>query len=605
MKFPQTVYFDKKWWSWKRDQFLGFSPLRRYRTKKMLQRLLSEARTKTCESEVFDLLRDIQRSDQFSLKEVTYERIAFKFAEHNTLRGHPWNCFYSPCITMTNGYMDPDLKNIDGKTILYWAKRAEEESSPLLSARYSGLVWEFSKKIQEPKKVEMFKMATIYCSSVVKLAELSSYKWDLSIKLRHALVIACKVKNTELEEQVKQAVLNYTYLEPRGNWIQCHDTFQELIVRKRITLTQEEKNKIVDGLKHLVEIHFDPREAGKRLLSYFEDDHLKKDIIQRVGLRLEQTANEHPQPLGQHSWFESAQKFYLDNGLKEDSTRMLQKMRQLGPSIEKEMCHIETTTEIPKKEIENEINSIFETNDLESIIVHFCARFIIRQQNVEDMIEDQRSTVTGLCSSVTFDDAGRPIAQRGPIEDVQEIYNDQTGHVSNIICSNLSLDFVLGLALNKLFSEYIQDSEAFASLLNTNLIIQKMDIDSAFIDFFEMYKSQRYGAAVHIIVPQIEAIIRETVEVLGGETWTTKHDSYDVAMLKDLIQTEEFKRPYDHWGDILAMNLHAILTDKHGFNLRNKVAHCLQPYNKYNQKECDLLIFVLFWLSLIRIEVDD
>jgi hypothetical protein len=78
--------------------------------------------------------------------------------------------------------------------------------------------------------------------------------------------------------------------------------------------------------------------------------------------------------------------------------------------------------------------------------------------------------------------------------------------------------------------------------------------------------------ATHILVPQIEALVRERMEKAGRVVTSLKGNIQEEKSLSNLLEDE---KAFEILGTDLTWELRAILTDRAGMNLRNRLAHGL------------------------------
>src|SRR5690606_6696263 len=111
--------------------------------------------------------------------------------------------------------------------------------------------------------------------------------------------------------------------------------------------------------------------------------------------------------------------------------------------------------------------------------------------------------------------------------------------------------------------------------------------------------NEDYIAAIHILIPQIEAAFRRLINLSGGVTLkpSKNYGGFRVKLfgeiLSDPIIEEVFSEDHKLYFKVL-------FVDPRGLNLRNNVSHSLNSVNTFNKANANLLIHVLFNLSLVR-----
>ncbi len=117
----------------------------------------------------------------------------------------------------------------------------------------------------------------------------------------------------------------------------------------------------------------------------------------------------------------------------------------------------------------------------------------------------------------------------------------------------------------------------------------------------EAYEKEDFVKAIHILVPQIEHILRTFLGVLGVPTLKTVRNHpgiMDAKSMNDILSDERMR-------EVLKESLWRYLTvlfieKKGGFNLRNDLAHGLLPPTAFNRQIADRVFHSLLTLSLIR-----
>ena len=96
-------------------------------------------------------LRDYWEKENSCCEEIGHEIKAFSFIENFSKNRDKdnWNPYFGPSLTfISNNGENPVFQLVTEEIILYWSNRADlTEKSPIMQARYSGLVWELSEKI--------------------------------------------------------------------------------------------------------------------------------------------------------------------------------------------------------------------------------------------------------------------------------------------------------------------------------------------------------------------------------------------------------------------------------------------------------------------------
>lgn len=109
-------------------------------------------------------------------------------------------------------------------------------------------------------------------------------------------------------------------------------------------------------------------------------------------------------------------------------------------------------------------------------------------------------------------------------------------------------------------------------------------------------------AAIHLLIPQLEASIRHVLQKVGVVTSGLRDGVQAEKDLKQLMAMPEFEQIF---GSDIAFDMRGILIDHFGHNLRNRLAHGLLPEGGFYQPASEYLWWLtihLCWLGFCVIE---
>lgn len=108
--------------------------------------------------------------------------------------------------------------------------------------------------------------------------------------------------------------------------------------------------------------------------------------------------------------------------------------------------------------------------------------------------------------------------------------------------------------------------------------------------------------ALHILIPQIEALIRNLTEKIGVSVLKpSRSGGFYYKTLDELLRDENI---IEALKENMCLYLRILLTDPRGWNLRNNVCHGISSIETFNQIVADRVFHVLLCLSLIREKED-
>jgi hypothetical protein len=107
--------------------------------------------------------------------------------------------------------------------------------------------------------------------------------------------------------------------------------------------------------------------------------------------------------------------------------------------------------------------------------------------------------------------------------------------------------------------------------------------------------------AVHILVPQVEAALRDVLAALGGAI--TRPDrsgtGFHALLLGDIFKDELFKT---HIPEDIRFHLKVLYQDQRGLNVRNELAHGLAPFELFDLGLGHLVVHSVIVIGTFRVE---
>ena len=140
-------------------------------------------------------------------------------------------------------------------------------------------------------------------------------------------------------------------------------------------------------------------------------------------------------------------------------------------------------------------------------------------------------------------------------------------------------------------SEHIITKNDLRDIVQDNIFIPKDRVD-IFLEGLYQGFNQNFIVASHLLIPQLENSFRIFAEACGDIITSFEDDGTEqVKSLNTIFELENFVEAYD---EDLLINLRALLTEKYGLNMRNRIAHGLCSSNELSSAGT---IYV-WWISL-------
>jgi hypothetical protein len=545
------------------------------------------------------------------------EIMAFEFIENYPNPETGWGTYYGPLMTFNDkekGNVEvPSIKEITSSMIEYWEKRAIESKSPILKTRYADLVWDFTEKIKGVKPD--YKMAVTVIESIIDIAERDLHKYQVSViaKLKRALSLALSLNSEELISKVKGAMIAYEKKvaedDKPGLW---GFSFDSLLKNKNVQLTTEEKDRIIQDLEERLdrlskspEHNFWAAEnAAIRLADYYSTIN-KKEGIRRVllayGKIVEAAVSTQPSAHVAVAWLEKLLSTYMQYGLKDEANGISIEIRKLGDKAASELKTIETSVTIPTEEVKKFINALID-GDLKTALARIAIHYIPKKGEAIEQLDNlsKEAPIQFLFTRKIQDSAGRIVASVGPLSE------DRPGHIVLQISQNMSYSSpFLRDTIKALICKFDLEAETIVSYLYESPILEENRRD-LIKKGIEEYLSRNYIVALHILIPQIEAVIRNLEEKTGGSVFKQlRNGGFNYKTLEDMLWDENIKNVFGILGEDVTFYFRTLFTDPRGWNLRNNICHGISTPETLNVVAADRVFHSLLCLSLVRNRRED
>jgi len=569
---------------------------------------------KFSEAEIFDALNKFAKEkyseNKLSLPDfLKAEMMAFIFTEDYTNKASSWETYYGPFMTFNDnekGYVEvPSIKEITPSIIEYWEKRAIESKNPILKARYADLVWDFSEKMKGTKP--NYTMAVIVIESIIEIANRDLHKYQVSVitKLKRALSLALSLNNKELISKVKDAIIAYENKvaedDKPGLW---GFSFDLLLKNKNVQLTPEEKDRIIqdleerlDRLSRSPDYNFWAAEnAAIRLADCYILISKKEDakrVLLTYGKIVKAAVSIQPSAQVAIAWLERLFHIYMQYGLKDETDEISIEMRKLGAKADSELKTIEASVTIPTEEIEKFINALV-AGDLRTALARVAIHYLPKKGEAIKELTDlsKEAPISFLFTRKIQDSSGRIIATVGPLKE------DFDGHVISQISQNISFSSIfLRDTIKALICKFDLEAETIVDYLYESPIFEE-DRKDLIKKGIEEYLNRNYIVALHILIPQIEALIRNLEEKTGGVVLkSARSGGFNYRTLDDMLWDENIRGVL---GEDATLYFRVLLVDPRGWNLRNNICHGISAPETLNATTSDRVFHSLLCLSLIR-----
>ena len=586
---------------------------------KPIAEILSVFENSTEKFKEYDVVKAIEseicnvNDPQSILNEYTWEKIAFEFCEDYPDVDTGWGTYYGPMMSGSTGdgqYSEyPSIRQLTSDVITFWAERAVEAAHPILKARYSDLVWEFSRTVVGNSADVLMAHAAIDNRVAIAVDDLHEYEVDTIQHLRRALFLSISLNDSNRINEVRDAILAFedriAVDEKAGLWGFSYDL---LVGNRKIPLSDDLEEKIIRDLEDRLDRLTQPAEemfltthrwyaqaAVSRLTAYYHKKGQTEEV-KRVILKYYEGFKhlvDSEASLIASDWLQEVYSMFKQFGLNEDAEEIALTLRETWNRASDEMATHSFEMEFTKEELDGYLDSLLAGGQGPASIrvaVHFIPRIDEAENQVRELARDH--PISFLITKQLLDHEGRPVASVGSIED--DFDGNVVHHVSQtMIYSTVFLRYALAAFIDR-FDVLTQDilSHIYASPLfaeDKKRIVEK-GIDA--------YMQGDALTSVHLLIPQIEAAIRRLAEIVGiAIIKRGRNGAMQYKLLDELLRERQMEETL---GRDVSLYFRILLTDQRGWNLRNSVTHGLLPNEQFEQGMADRVLHALLLLGLIR-----
>ncbi|MEW6228923.1 MAG: DUF4209 domain-containing protein, partial [Bacillota bacterium] len=304
-------------------------------------------------------------------------------------------------------------------------------------------------------------------------------------------------------------------------------------------------------------------------------------------------AAEPAAPLIAHSWLKKVFETLHQYGLSSEVSVVEERLRKCGEESVRDMKAIPLKMSVSKEELDEFLKAMTE-GSFDSCVERVATHFIPNPDEAERFVLDmaRKAPLQALIPQILVDDKGRPVAAVGSVED------DLASRVVLQISQNMALSApFLEITLKTLRERgRLTARTVLAALGQSPLFAQeRMPLLELGLD---AYCNGNHAVAAHLLVPQIEAALRDLLVMAGGQAYRPGHNGELRLKTLDSVLRDpaiEAALPAD-----VRTYLRILLTDARGWNVRNDVAHGLLHAGQYTWTLTDRVVHALMVLSLVR-----
>lgn len=487
----------------------------------------------------------------------------------------------------------------------YWQTRQKQTESPLMRFTYAKLLWEFRKELNGIVIEDVMKDIV---SSAIEISKANASAINLHqvmTYLSNALYIAMCSKNDNLIGPVVNRIMNYCGRTDliNHNCVWFPIFFRMLKNRKRLSLSDLEINQIVEFLESVMSVLFYPQDIiriAEVLAAYYMQNKDRESVYKILDWAHDCTGNTITSGIVMSGIYTHLHDLAQKYAYRDLVTRILKKMDHIGQMIIGEMQlhkieypkNVQDAIKSWRNTIKASIPELINNHGFIQVLIDLS---LIKIPNIRDLYTNQRRPRTlfesiGI-SECYVDNDGIPITTNMiQIDETAKMIKWFIHDYFRFEISNFTF------IMHELFSHYSGSRQDILELVQNSTILTeetKEVIRNGISEFFE----DNYTAAVHLLVPQFEDILRNIISSLGGITRKKNHftGGYDRINLDEALNSEDIKRVLN---DSTIIYMKSILSHRQGLNLRNNLCHGLI-------KTCDYSIAIIVIQIIVLLTVLD
>lgn len=376
-------------------------------------------------------------------------------------------------------------------------------------------------------------------------------------------------------------------------------SFDLLVNSRKVQLTDEEEQEIITDLEARLTRLQDgaPNQcefAAKRLANYYRSRGLEQEcnrVVEIWGGAFKCAAS---QAVGLNASFllQRAHSIFTQFECSHEAEKVAIEIRERGQEVHSGFKEFTHEAELSHEELKEFVDASLEGN-LEQALSYVAFYYVPRKDEIDNHLNEIRHKYIHLFfPTQILDFKGRPIAIVGPLD------GDWEGHVICQMAQRLSISC---LFLHLLLERAVEKFEITPEVMNSYLFrspIFSDDQKKILLKGFEEYLDREYMVAIHLLVPQVEATVRNLLEMSGGAVLkSSRSGGFHLRALDELLRSEEIVKSL---GNDIALYLRVLLTDPRGWNIRNNLCHGMFRQEDFSKSIADRIVHILLVLAQVR-----
>jgi hypothetical protein len=545
-------------------------------------------------------------------EDLRKEILIFDLSTHNS----PKKRFDSMMSgTTDNGeeWKYPDLeKHFPKEAIEYYKNRANVTNNSILKARYSDVIWELDR---DADYARLAVSAYLNCCPIYFTNE-----WDheLADSLDRAIAIALMIKDQSLiEESLKKHYEFIKQMEEKRRFQYLLEIIESILNWGKKIGAQIDYEYLISTIEAAITDYgqnipdsFHLQRSFLELLAKIWQIRKNEDERQKIKIRIAESFIEEADwkkvnyPNGNMiaaSLYEKALQAYMDLGNFPEKVQELKvKIQEANEAaLKTEYEIISAEARLPREEIDEYLR-MYEGRETIEIF-----KIMNLDKNLIPSYEEAKQEAIEQAKQFVFQHIAPLSLMKGNICVKHISEEGEKLEYDTILNFQMRYRIIVSMLLNEIFilleKEHPKYIDSLTQYLSSSEIIDDKRIE-IIKHGLRAYEKKEYVAAIHILVFQIEGVLRDLLGKLGLSTFSYRNNEMRERMLSDILATLSQIEGIDK--DFLKF-IEIFLSDIRGDNYRNEIAHGLLSLEDFTKENAQLLLLILIHLASYSIDKKD
>jgi hypothetical protein len=549
-------------------------------------------------AEIFREEGDIEKSVE---AEIQYLIFSFSVTENAKER-------FKPMIIYQEGSSFPDEAALPKDVKQCLQRLVSQSKNPIHIARYGDFLWDKYKDYKSGLKA-----LTAYIDYFSINVERKDFVRILD-SLRRAIQLGIVFKKNEELTIIKTKALQALKTMLQSNDITYVGRLISELLRINSMIEKEEYDLMIDTLAicrvefQKVNDFYMERKALNTLYEIYQilgDNTKSREITEEIGLSFDKEGDfklglegSTGGPIAASHFYQKALAHFIQMGFPDKIDSLKIKIKETNEKSLQKMEPISSSFTLTQNEINDYLSPFLDlalSESLRTAAIHFIPKVADAIKHVQ--WTKQNTLFQFLVQQELLNSEGDVVCSPRTDEELEQFYLMRQLHLATTVSR-----LFFSTLLEKLQQESDLNQDNFYEFISNGAIFKNRDnrlIKSGINRFF----NEDYEGAIHILLPQIESVLRNVLRLIGLPTTTIDSQNQSVIMSKTLgaiLSTQEIKNGL---GEDLKTYLNLVLIDQRGFNLRNETMHGILKYDAINKQTCEIILHVLLCLTLIDLNV--